>query len=96
MKKKSINPQHTAQMRIDMAQDIMKKAIDITVNTEHDVFVEWAGHVDMIAVDIHRYGWEKNKKAHRLEMGFNAFNVPEAEFKAIMAELDHFLKDAEK
>ncbi len=44
--------------------DIMKLAVEIYKNTKTDVFVEYAGHVDLLSVRIYKGGWIKNKKCY--------------------------------
>lgn len=39
---------------------IMELAMKVSEKTKADAFVRYYGHVDMLAVDIHTSGWERN------------------------------------
>lgn len=46
----------------ELVLDIMQLGVEISKNTETDVFVDYAGHVDQILVRIYVGGWEKDKE----------------------------------
>ena len=45
--------------KTDLAQRILKLAIEITNNTETDVFVNYSGHVDYIGISVYLQGWNR-------------------------------------
>jgi hypothetical protein len=85
----------TAKQQAEMAAKIIKKAVQVTEKTPHDVFVEYAAHVKAIFVNIHRGGWNKNKNSYRLEAWFTLGDI-DAEFDVIIRELENLAKDSTK
>lgn len=45
----------------ELLQKIILKVYEITINTKHDAFVKYWGHVNSIEVSIIRDGWKPNK-----------------------------------
>lgn len=62
----------TTQEKVEIAQMLVRRAIEITETTEHDVFFDYAPHCDTLTVSIHRGGWEKNKKSSRIDVSFDS------------------------
>lgn len=46
----------------ELVLDIMKLGVEISKNTKTDVFVEYAGHVDQLSVQIFENGWENREE----------------------------------
>lgn len=76
------------ERKVEIAQALVKRAIEISGNTPHDVFFEWSPHVDDITISINRNGWERNQKSTTVTVGFGAHNDTEGDYDAIMAILD--------
>lgn len=43
--------------KIYLIKQIMTAAIEVSMTTKHDVFVEFSGHVNAIDVGVHCCGW---------------------------------------
>lgn len=44
--------------RNQAAADLLKVAINITLQTQHDVFVDHSAHIRMIQITVHVGGWK--------------------------------------
>ena len=66
------NKKITTEEKVTIAQELVKRAIEITETTEHDIFVEYAPHVDSLTVSIHRGGWERNRKSTFVDVDFGS------------------------
>ena len=53
-----------------IAQAIIKRAIELSDTTKHDIFLEWAPHVNQLNVGIHRGGWSRNRKCTYIDIDF--------------------------
>lgn len=74
--------------KMEIATTLLRRAIEISGNTPHDVFFDWSPHVDDITISINRNGWERNRKSTTVTVGFGANNDTEGDYEAIMAILD--------
>lgn len=91
MKKK----QYTTKQKAALAARIMKRAVEISETTRHDVFCEYSPHVDWIEVSIHIGGWiSGNDRDNYLSVGFGEYRNPEAEIAEVMAALDKLQQGA--
>jgi len=89
--------QYTAKQKAAIAAKIIKKAVEISETTPHDVFCEYSPHVDWIVVRIFEGGWISTADWHELRVYFgHEYNDPEAEIKEIMDALAELEKDAKK
>ncbi len=52
---KKLNP-----VIIEKVQKIMALAVQVSFETEHDVFVRQSGHVNSIDAQVHIGGWDEN------------------------------------
>lgn len=78
----------TTEERIKIAQELMKRAIEISDTTEHDVFCDFAPHVNCITISIHRGGWGNNKDGCNLEVNLDAKDDADLQLIAVNAALD--------
>lgn len=53
------------ERKISIAKAIIEKAIEVSDKTKHDVFVDWAPHVQWVEVDIYLGGWKTGKMTTR-------------------------------
>ena len=74
--------------KIEIATALIARAIEISDNTEHDVFVEWSPHVNYIGVFIHRGGWKKNHRSTSVTVDFDLDSDTEGDYEAVNAILD--------
>ena len=77
------------ERKVEIAQALVKRAIEISDNTEHDVFVDWAPHVNNIGVSICRGGWEKNRRSTYVTVDFDLDGDTEGDYEAVNAILDN-------
>ena len=92
MKKK----QYTTKQKMALAAKIMKRAVEISETTPHDVFCYYIPHVDWIEVQIHTGGWCENEGYDRnVIIGFNECHNPEVEIAMAMEALDELQQEAE-
>lgn len=89
--------QYTAKQKAAIAAKIMRKAVEVSATTYHDVFCDYSPHVQWLEVQIHVCGWVPDKgydDNYRID-----FKYPEtldrdvAEVMDALAELE---KDAKK
>jgi hypothetical protein len=83
----------TTQEKVTIAQTLVKRAIEITETTEHDVFFDYAPHCDTLTVSIHRGGWAKNKKSSRIDVPFDS-DADDTE--GILADIDAIFRSLEE
>lgn len=81
------------EKKIDLAQQILKQAMEISKNTEHDVFFCWMPHTNGININIHRGGWDMNKCGTPVAVYFDGVGDVEGELANILAILDSLKKD---
>lgn len=91
------NKQYTTKQKATIAARIIKKAVEISNKTPHDVFFAYSPHVDWIEVRIFEGGWHRNSfPDQELRVCFNhEYNDPEEEFNDMMDALAELEKDAE-
>lgn len=77
----------TTEEKIKIAQELIKRAVEISDTTEHDVFCEFAPHVNNVTIGIHRGGWENNRDGCSFDIDFDKGNV-DLQVDAINAVLD--------
>ena len=87
------NKKTTTKEKVEIAQMLVRRAIEITETTEHDVFFDYAPHCDTLTVSIHRGGWEKNKKSSRIDVSFDS-NSDDTE--GVLADIDAIFTSLEK
>ena len=80
--------------KMQLVLDIMKLAVEISKNTEADVFVDYSGHVDQLSVRIYKGGWEKGKEHYRKDIYLNTKAYQTEEYiietlEEIYAELEN-------
>lgn len=81
------------ERKISIAKAIIEKAIEVSDKTKHDVFVDWAPHVQWVEVDIYLGGWKKRKNDDKkFTISFN--RDTENVFQACMARLNELLTEA--
>ena len=49
--------------KLESLQRIMKQAVEISTNSDIDVFVSYSGHVDYIGISVYLQGWDMEKDA---------------------------------
>ena len=77
------------EMKVEICQRILERAMAISATTEHDIFVDYAPHVDCLSVGIHRGGWKTNKRCTTLDVDFGSeFDDVEGAVANIDAVLD--------
>ena len=77
------------ERKVEIAQALIKRAIEISDNTEHDVFVYYSPHVNELEVSVHKYGWKKGvSSTSRMDLSFDADGDTELQLVAINAMLD--------
>jgi hypothetical protein len=81
------------EKKIEIAQQILKRAMEISEKTEHDVFFSWSPHVDWIEVCIHRGGWENNKTGAGMSVGFKNEDDTNGELENIFAVFNSLKED---
>lgn len=92
MKKK----QYTTKQKMALAAKIMKRAVEISESTPHDVFCYYFPHVDRIDILIYTDGWRDCKDYDKKPLiCFNGCHDPEAEIAEVMAALDELQQGAE-
>jgi hypothetical protein len=74
--------------KVEIAKALIERAIWISDNTQHDVFVDWAPHVNHIGVAICRGGWKTNHRSTSVTVGFDANDDTEGDYEAVNAILD--------
>lgn len=74
--------------KVEIAQRILKRAMEITDSTKHDIFVWYAPHVNTIEVHIHRGGWEANKNCTYLQVDLRNSHDIDGEVANIHAIFD--------
>jgi hypothetical protein len=81
------------EKKIEIAQQILKQAMEISENTEHDVFFSWSPHVDWIEVCIHRGGWQSNKSGACMSVSFIDKNDTNGELANVLTVLNSLKED---
>ena len=72
----------------EIAAELIKKAVEISETTNHDVFVIYSPHVQWIEIDIHKNGWNKNSTSSRMTVNFDPVYDSESQFENAMAVLE--------
>lgn len=85
----------TTEQKIEIATTLVKKSIEISETTNHQVFCDYSPHVDWVDIAIHRGGWRKGKSGTNYIVSLDDSNAEE-EFDNVMAILDKLQQDAEK
>lgn len=49
--------------KLESVQRILKQAIEISTNSDIDVFVSYSGHVDYIEIRVYLQGWNSESEA---------------------------------
>ena len=73
----------------DQIAEIVKLCLEITVNTQHDVFFEYSAHINEIEVRIHKNGWESQKDWESL--GCDLDRSSEEDLNEIIEQLQELL-----
>lgn len=74
--------------KIEIATALVARAMEISDKTQHDVFVDWAPHVNHIGVSICRGGWKKNHRSTSVAVDFDLDSDTEGDYEAVNAILD--------
>ena len=75
--------------KVEIAQALMKRAIEISDHTEHDVFVYYSPHVNELDVSVHKYGWKEGERSTTsIYLSFDADADTESDLVAIKSMLD--------
>ena len=74
----------------EIAAELIKKAVEISETTDHDVFVYYSPHVDLIDLNIHKNGWNGDSPSHAssITVSYDPFYDSESEFENAMAVLE--------
>ena len=81
--------QYTTKQKMALAAKVMKRAVEISETTRHDVFCTYSPHVDWIEVHIHIGGWNPEKGYDdNVQIGFSGYHNTEAEIVEVMDKLD--------
>ncbi|MBO7330074.1 MAG: hypothetical protein J6W00_15030 [Lentisphaeria bacterium] len=57
--------------KVEIAQALIERAVRISDNTDHDVFIEWSPHVNSLYVRFCRDGWAVGKPYTGLDIDFD-------------------------
>lgn len=87
---------YTPKQKSAIAVKVIRRAVEISNTTPHDVFVAYSPHVDWISVHVHRGGWELNPSSTDLLVSFNKYDDAESDLSIVMAAFDGLAKDAKK
>lgn len=67
-------------------------AHDININTDHDVWIDMAGHVNQFTVRYHKNGWKEGEdETYRQEFYFDDGEIDEEKAKSMLEELRSLL-----
>lgn len=94
---------YSIEKRVAIATEIIKRAVEISRNTPHDVFVNYSPHVDSMSICIHEGGWKSifsantSKKEEFFNIYFGGqFGNPDKQLFDIYKRLAELEKDAKK
>lgn len=77
------------ERKVEIAQALVKRAIEISDNTEHDVFVYYSPHVNELDVNVHKGGWKEGvSSTSSMGLSFDADADTELQLVAINSMLD--------
>lgn len=80
-----------------IAVDLIRRSIEISNNTQHDIFCHYYPHCSKIQIWVHRGGWEQGVSGIMYDIHFDAeFYNPSEDIKLIKAVLDELEKDIVK
>lgn len=80
----------------ELLQKIIIKAYEITMNTKHDVFVDYAGHVNGVHIFIYEDGWKPNKEmSFSKDIYLNIKNTRK-ELEKVLDILEEYYKEGVK
>lgn len=61
--------------KLELAQQILTQAIEISSNSSIDVFVDFASHVNLITVKVFLNGWSEGvREDYRKDIWFSVFS----------------------
>lgn len=79
--------------KIEMAQTLIAKSIEVSEKTRHDVFVDWSPQVDWLEARIYTNGWGHGKNWDReFRISFHPYNDYRTEYNNAIKKLDELLK----
>lgn len=72
-----------------LALELLTRCMKISENTPHDVFFEFAPHINAIEVHIHLHGWKNDKNGSyiTIRLNDNVFDT-RGQFDMVNAALD--------
>ena len=71
-----------------LIKEIMAKAIEITMNTETDIFIDYSGHVNTLYVFYYKNGWKSGiEEDFDMKINLNFKTSAEQSLKIILEEL---------
>lgn len=86
----------TNKKELELVRSILSQAIEISSNTNIDVFVNYSGHVDYLSIAVHLQGWNiENKADYRNEIWFSIDNEDHCK-KQLIEVLKYFKVIQEK
>ena len=75
--------------KVEIATALIERAIWISDNTQHDVFVYYSPHVNELDVSVHEGGWKEGVcSTSSMDLSFDADADTELQLVAINAMLD--------
>lgn len=77
----------------EIAAELIQKAVEVTNTTNHDVFVDYAPHVNWIDIRIYHNGWHKEATGACLYVHFDANYDTEEELWLAMNALEAIAND---
>ena len=72
----------------EIAAELIKKAVEISETTDHDVFVDYSPHVNWIDITIHLHAWKKNTQGLQIFVIFDENHDTETELRRAMEILN--------
>lgn len=79
----------------DLLSDVIKKAIEVSEKTKHDVFIYYYPHVKSFEIDIHLNGWSEDKNADlHIKTYLNAENTSKV-LEQMKKELNQLIDEEE-
>lgn len=80
--------------KIEMAQTLIAKAIEVSEKTKHYAFVEWSPNVNWLEVIIYTNSWEDKENCDmEFRIMFLRYCDYRREYDAAIKALDELLKD---
>ncbi len=72
-----------------LIDQIMRIALLVNGATNHNVFIQYSGHIDQLSVQVHENGWVENKRYSKgFDIDLNSINANE-----LLIEVKTYLTD---